>query len=321
MTIETSREHCRKPAVKEPTRPDGAETLNSPANPIRRGNAAKRSQLYARLGLTAQASDKDIEAAHDELVQFLEGAPSSLSSWAKREIAAVDEAHERLLEPEPEKTPISPGTKRLGVVAAGLVVAVLLGVGVYNMGGDSNSSKGESDQSVDAITRDLTPAEKSKVDELMQKVDADPKDAASFIKLGDIFFKVGDYNAAGGWMAQAVKADPKNTKALLALGAARFNLGDVADARRQWLKVIAVDPKNVEAYYDLGFLYLSQKPPDMESVRKSWGKVVELDPDSSVAKTVKTHLKQISKSPSESDSASSSGSADSSSAPQISGGE
>ncbi len=254
-------------------------------------------------------------------MQFLGGAPKSLSGWAKSEIAVVDEAHERLLEPEPEKTAISPGTKRLAVVAAGLAVAVLLAVGVYNMGGDSSSSKGGSEQSVDAITRELTPAEKSKVNELMKKVDANPKDAASFIKLGDIFFKSGDFNAAGGWMEQAVKADPKNTKALLALGAAKFNLGDVSDAKRQWLKVIAVDPKNVEAYYDLGFLYLSMKPPDMASVKKSWGKVVELDPNSSVAKTVKTHLKQLSGSSSQSGSASSSGSADSSSAPQISGGK
>ena len=70
-------------------------------------------------------------------------------------------------------------------------------------------------------------------------------------------------------------------KARLALGAAKFNLGDVADAQRDWLRVIALDPENVEAYYDLGFLYLSEDPPDMARAKKMWRKVVELAPGSS----------------------------------------
>ena len=81
--------------------------------------------------------------------------------------------------------------------------------------------------------------------------------------------------------------------ALLALGAAQFNLGDAASAEKQWLAVLAIDPKNVEAYYDLGFMYLSQNPPDMANVKLQWGKVIEIDPNSDVAKTVATHLDSL----------------------------
>jgi hypothetical protein len=54
--------------------------------------------------------------------------------------------------------------------------------------------------------------------------------------------------------------------------------------------VLKLDPKNIEAYYDLGFMYLNQNPPDMANVTLNWNKVIEIDPTSSIAQTVRTHL-------------------------------
>ena len=43
----------------------------------------------------------------------------------------------------------------------------------------------------------------------MVKLKANPKDAATLIALGDIYFKARDYNNAGGFMKSAVASDPE----------------------------------------------------------------------------------------------------------------
>jgi tetratricopeptide (TPR) repeat protein len=132
--------------------------------------------------------------------------------------------------------------------------------------------------------------DQARVAGLMQKITADPKDVTSLQELGDIYFAAGDYSTAGGWMEKILAADPKNLTARLALGAAAFNLGKADDAEEQWRQVLEVDPNNIEAHYDLGFMYLSKNPPDMANVKAEWDKVIEIAPDSDVAKTVQQHL-------------------------------
>ena len=70
-----------------------AQAMTRSADPIRRAIAARRRhELYARLGLTPQATHEDVQGAHDELVKFLKGAPDGVSGWAQGEIAAADKA-------------------------------------------------------------------------------------------------------------------------------------------------------------------------------------------------------------------------------------
>lgn len=188
----------------------------------------------------------------------------------------------------PRPTRSSTRLRRLVVVAATLALTIGVVVAVYNIGG--GQAEPEPRQAGAPGQQSLSPGDRARVARLIEKLDADPKQVASLVALGDIFFKAGDYNTAGTWMEHAVAIDPGNVRAQLALGAAKFNLGDDADARRQWLRVIALDPENVEAHYDLGFLYLSSEPPETTKAQEMFRKVVELAPGSAVAKTVTTHL-------------------------------
>lgn len=255
----------------------------------RRLAGEEREELYARLGLTREAGDEDVERAHHELVTFLEGAPQGLRRWARSEIGAVDDARARLSGPASGAAiPSGPRPRRIAVWVATLAVAVGVVIAVYNLGGGQGEPA--SRQTEAAGQQGLNPGDQARAARLMRKLDANPKDAASLVALGDLYFKAGDYGTAGGWMEQAVAIEPRNAMARLALGAAMFNLGDAAGARRQWLRVIAIDPDNVEAYYDLGFLYMSKDPPEMVKAKRMWRKVVALAPDSAAAKTVATHL-------------------------------
>ncbi len=305
-----------------------------------RADAARFEQeLLARLGLPAGASSQDVDTAHDELVQFLEGAPSSLSAWADREIAVADEAYALLSDPTtdlaavaasmpldviptpaaatdaepvamtraavaaPRRSRLASPVTRVAIAAAAIVGVVAIAYVGYNAGAPS----------VPGFTGTPAPEasagaqiDQARVAELMKKISADPKDVTSLQALGDIYYQVGDYETAGGWMEKILAVDPKNLTARLALGAALFNLGKPDDAEKQWRQVLEIDPDNLEAHYDLGFMYLSRNPPDTANVKAEWSRVIEIAPDSDVAKTVATHLQSLEGSPAPSGAASAS---------------
>lgn len=260
------------------------------ARPRRRGQAG-RPDPYAQIGVPPQASAEDVERAHAELVIFLQGAPPSVRGWAREELAAVDDAYAMLRAPtragkrrHRDRRPL----RRLSIWALALVAVAGVVVGVYETGA-THTKTASGDTATEG--HGLNAAQKARVTELMQTLSADPHDARTLIALGDIFFEAHEYSNASTFMKQALAAEPHNLTARTALGAAEFNAGDAVDAQQAWRQVVAADPKAAEAYYDLGFLYLSREPPDTKEAKNMWEHVLKLEPHSSVAKTIETHLK------------------------------
>ena len=183
--------------------------------------------------------------------------------------------------------------KFLGAGVGVLVVAVV--AGVFFMG-KSDAVPGingpPTNQETTAPTSCATavPVDKAKVAALMTKLTANPKDIASLQALGDIYFAANDYKNASAWEQKVLAVDTKNKVGLLANGAAQFNLGNAAEAKKTWLVAAALYPKDAEVHYDLGFLYMSQTPPDSAKMQAEWKQVVAIDPNSNLAKTVATHL-------------------------------
>jgi len=315
----------------------------------RAGEAEFKKELLSRLGLRANAGDQDVEAAHDDLVEFLELAPHELKSWAQAQTAELDEAFALLRGQEkdlvqlaqvaataqegPAETsaapsPAPPGPSGLNspaapaalakswvpaalaaskpprkmlvwVLAPLLVVAVVLGVyfSGKSSGGPGISGKATGQQTQASGGAKTTPVDRTKVAALMKKISANPKDIASLQALGDIYFAAADYKTATVWEQTVLGVDPKNQLALQAVGAAQFNLGNMAEAKKQWLIAAGLYPKNAEVHYDLGFLYLSQTPPDKVRMQAEWKQVVAIDPNSNLAKTVATHLTSAASAP------------------------
>ncbi len=337
--------------------------------------------LLATLGLPADASSQQVETAHDDLVAYLEKAPTELRPWARREIGAIDEAFALLSDPTLDRSPAVAGStaawsvpraapvagttasdeeieeieeleqdhpatrhgrreaerraraaptrgpvsepggiglnrliKRLAIGAAALVGVVAIAAFGYTMNGGTGLPAINGTPAPE--TAGSSPAvDQAQLTALMQKIAADPKDVASLQSIGDLYYQAGDYATAATWMDKVLAVDPQNVIARLALGAALFNQSKPSDAEKQWRLVLATDPKNVEAYYDLGFMYLSQTPPDIAKVKEAWGKVIEISPDSDVAKTVATHLQSLEGSPAPSGAAASGAPATASPAP------
>jgi tetratricopeptide (TPR) repeat protein len=309
-----------------------------------RADAAEfKQELLGRLGLQADASDHDVESAHNGLVEFLELAPHEVKPWALAQTADLDEAFALLSGPEKdlvppagfaamaqdgpaEASPVAappapaqpvvpaapatapaPAPSRLPAalagnkplqkkiaVAAAAVLVVGLGVGVYFNGkssvpGISGTPTGQQ-TTASATGPTATPVDPAKVSALMKKITANPKDIASLQALGDLYFAAQDYKNSTVFEQKVLGIDPKNQGALLAAGAAQFNLANPDGAKKHWLTAAALYPKNQEVHYDLGFLYMSQTPPDSANMQAEWKKVVAIDPNSNLAKTVATHL-------------------------------
>jgi len=286
--------------------------------------AGLRNELLGRLGLRENASDADVETAHNGLVEFLELAPREVQSWAAARTTDVDEAFALLSGPEadlvlatrttamtqdspietyqPPAAPAAPGVfaalatnkpqrnKIIGAIGAVLAVAVVFLV--FQMGkSDVPPISGKpTGQETTAAASGATPVDAAKVAALMKKVSANPKDIASLQGLGDIYFAATDFKNAAVWEQKILDVDPKNEKALLSLGAAQFNQSNEAEAKKNWLIAAKLYPNSQEVHYDLGFLYMSQTPPDSVNMKLEWAKVVAIDPDSDLAKTVATHI-------------------------------
>ena len=293
-----------------------------------------KQQLLGRLGLQADATDQDVEAAHDALVEFLELAPHDVKAWAGTQTADADEAFALLSGPESDLTaagqavvmaqngpsqpaPAAPAasktssgrpapasqpapsvnkTLRTRLMWAAIPVAVVAVVaGVFFMGKGSSVPGISGTPTASATTAPSSgptavPVDPAKVAALMTKIGTNPKDIASLQSLGDIYFGALDYKNAALWEQKVLAVDPKNQVALLSLGAADFNVGNSKDAKTQWLIAAGLYPKVAEVHYDLGFLYMSQTPPDTVNMNAEWKKVVAIDPNSALAKSVTTHM-------------------------------
>jgi cytochrome c-type biogenesis protein CcmH/NrfG len=183
--------------------------------------------------------------------------------------------------------------RNLALVGATVVAIGIVAVVGYGVGGTGGQAIGANPDASAAPAASAPVLDQAAVGELMAKIQANPKDADALMALGDEYYKVGDFATAGEWFTKVTALEPTNVRGFLALGATAFNSGNLDAAEVAWRKALDIDPTSVEANYDLGFLYFNRQPPDMAKVQEHWAKVVELDPNSEIAQTVKAHLGAI----------------------------
>lgn len=180
--------------------------------------------------------------------------------------------------------------RNLALVGATVAAIGIVAVVGYGFGGSSAAGIGSNPGAVATAAASAPVLDQARVATLMGKIQADPKDADSLMALGDEYYRIGDFATAGAWFTKVTALEPGNVRSFLALGATAFNSSNLDAAEVAWRKALDIDEKNVEAHYDLGFLYFNRQPPDMAAVQLHWNRVVELDPESELAQTVKAHL-------------------------------
>lgn len=220
----------------------------------------------------------------NQIVDFLATAPKPVQPWAKKQaehlenqlvdddpdclyeefededdiLASRNRPKEDVRGDEPQKMPA--GFKL--VLAVVVIVGIVVGLWVAGQGKETNLEAGPPVQMGGGQMGGQT------------SMMGDPAaDMALLVELED-----------------AIAADPEDLDARLELGSLYFNGGLVVDAKTQWQAVLDIDPDNVMALYNMGFIYVTEDPPDYAAARELWEKVVELDPSSDLAEVALTHL-------------------------------
>lgn len=296
------------------------------------GEQVPNGALLASLGLPAGASVDEVRAVRDTLADYLAAAPPELRPWARQQLALAEGAHDLLAgsanaTPAPVALPVpdddaasladvvgddmdgnpfrwkrrtstpprEPGGSQrsfptalvLGMLAVGIVL------GVYFMGDAPRADPGASTAATASAQLEAAQLDEARVAELTAAVTTNPDDVEALRELGHLHYAAGDFAEAALWQQRLVDIDPGDIDARLALGVALFSQGDLNGAEEHWLAAVKLDPDQAEVHYNLGFLYLSLDPPDMDRVREEWNRVIELDPGSDIAQTAATHLERL----------------------------
>jgi tetratricopeptide (TPR) repeat protein len=288
-------------------------SASAPASRAGRPIRPSERELLAQLGLPESAGPSAIDAAHADVVAFLEAAPTDLRAWAQAQITAADAAYALLSDPDAlqrtetsavaqpvEPTPVkatdnAPPRRsigRLGRLAIGAaVLAGTLAAGYLVYASDVPTVPGLT--GTPAPEASQPSLDSARVAQVMQTIQSDPNNVSALQELADLYFEAGDYTTAAEWEVKLLEVDPDNVVAHLALGAALYNDGNSPEAETHWRRVLELDSLNVEAHYDLGFMYFSQTPPDLDQTIAEWRQVIDIAPDSDIARTVAAHLDTI----------------------------
>jgi tetratricopeptide (TPR) repeat protein len=278
-------------ALRSPTRPPRVVPGGPATPPARRDSLPTAPPPLPDVGDDEDAGievdDDDIAALYAAVTPSAHEDMGPDRGKARKRKARRAAAQARVLPQQPARS--DPWKKvAVGVLGLGLVASIAFAG--YTLGGGGSAPAGTG-------TAQASPTvpliDEAKVSGLMAQLQANPSDTAVLLALADEFYNGGQYDTAATWLDKLLAIDPEHIQGLLARGAVSFNLADLDAAEATWLKVAELDPDNQEVHYDLGFLYLNQTTPDWAGVQREWNRVIEIDPNTSLAQTAKQHLDSL----------------------------
>jgi cytochrome c-type biogenesis protein CcmH/NrfG len=239
--------------------------------------------LLARLGLRPGASNDQIEAAHDEILDYLRDAPGSLRDWVRGRIFEVDEAYGLLNGATVASTVAAapaiqarPAPKSLAVATSGSTAQVRVRSGSFDDGLAGDALDGWPDE----INQPIVVTRRDRRQVRMERRDARPASASVTIDRRTLrrtafggailvaaaiavfaIFKLGDTSLPG------ITGSPAPTASAAGLDTAAV----AADMAK-----LATNPKDIATLQDLANLYYAAG--DYPTAQTWLDKVLALDP-------------------------------------------
>jgi tetratricopeptide (TPR) repeat protein len=302
-------------ALRSPTRPPAVVPGGPATPPVRRDLPVEEIPVEAALAVAAVAAvDEPQIASPEEVAAAIEGEPDA-EELAALYASVTPSAHEDMIPgaKRPSKkerrevrrttaaaSAASAATapratnpwKRLYIATVG--IAAIAVVGFFGINFLSSPSSNAAPPTAAPGTEAGAPAvNAARVSQLMTKLQENPEDVVTLLALADEYFAVEDYATAATWLDKVIAIEPDHERAVLARGAVYFNTGDLENAEKTWTAFAAKFPDNQEVHYDLGFLYLNKPDPDWAAVQREWERVIEIDPSTTLAESVKSHLDSL----------------------------
>ncbi len=145
------------------------------------------------------------------------------------------------------------------------------------------------------VAQDEALAEQIKAYE--SKVGEEPENATYRAKLGELYFQRGDWDKAIGNLERAAELDPQNIDLQIKLAIVYWHSGDVEGAFEQLDGALRLDPSHITTRFYRGILLSAVNGKETEAIAEL-KKVIELDPDSELARRAQARLAELENPPS-----------------------
>jgi cytochrome c-type biogenesis protein CcmH/NrfG len=144
-------------------------------------------------------------------------------------------------------------------------------------------------QSPQAQSRTAPPFDESRAAALKATADSNPKDVATRVELGNLYFDHDRFSEAVRWYEDALVLDPRNADVSTDLGIAYYYMNQPDAALKQFDRSLAIDARHTKTLLNIGIVRAFGKQ-DLEGAVRAWEKVIEIAPSSTEAATARQAL-------------------------------
>jgi tetratricopeptide (TPR) repeat protein len=113
---------------------------------------------------------------------------------------------------------------------------------------------------------------------LLEKLKADPNNAALLTQVGNLYYDAKEYPTAIDYYQRSLKLQPADTSVGTDLGTAYWYSGDADAAIKQFNKVLSIAPTKADTLFNLGIVEWQGKKDNKAAVA-AWQKLLNTNPD------------------------------------------
>ena len=133
------------------------------------------------------------------------------------------------------------------------------------------------------------PLDEARAQTLRAAAEQNPRDAATRVQLGNMYFDAGRFPEAARWYEGALQIDPRDANVSTDLGIAYYYTNQPDKALAQFDHSLQVDPKHSKTLLNVGVVRAFGKQ-DLAGAAKAWQRVIEVAPDSPEARAARQAL-------------------------------
>jgi len=140
--------------------------------------------------------------------------------------------------------------------------------------------------------RQPPPLDETRVKSLQAAVEKDPKNAANYAQLANVYFDAEQWASAIDNYERALKLDPNNADVSTDLGVSYYYTNRTDEALAQFEGSLKISPNHTKTLLNKGIVLAFGKQ-DLEGAAKTWQRVIQLAPNTPEGQAAKRALEAM----------------------------
>jgi cytochrome c-type biogenesis protein CcmH/NrfG len=163
-------------------------------------------------------------------------------------------------------------------IAVVLVLGLLGGYVLHNSGTPA-VSPADTPSTVSLPPPPPTPSQmlSTQTQPLLARLQTNPKDAATLIELGNIYFDASQWTDAIGYYTRALNETPHDPDVRTDMGVSYFYSGNADRALQEFDRALKDDPRHAQTLFNVGVVKLNGKN-DPKGAIQVWESLLKIDP-------------------------------------------